>query len=75
MKEYKELIAMVATSGAKAPLLELLKFVEDQISDVRKGDYSLEARLEAVEILNKLLTTPIESYGAKRPDTKPETYI
>jgi hypothetical protein len=42
-------------------LLNLLDCVKDEIADVRKGNYSAEARLSAIEAIDKILYNKIKS--------------
>lgn len=42
-------------------ILQLLDMVKDEIADVRQGDYSAEARKEAIEIIDKVIYNKIKS--------------
>lgn len=42
-------------------ILSMLDCVKDEIADVRKGEYSAEARLSAIEAINNVLYNKIKS--------------
>lgn len=50
-----ELLKGIATSGYKESLVEYLKEVQQEIADIRNGNYSNEARLLAVNIIQEKL--------------------
>jgi len=70
----KESIVLIATSGAKQEVLNALKTVQDQLADVRVGEYSIEARMAAIESIQRLLVIPIESYGKISDKNEADTY-
>jgi hypothetical protein len=42
-------------------ILKMLDFVKDEIADVRKGNYSAESRLSAIEAIDSILYNKIKS--------------
>lgn len=50
-----EKLKQIANSYTYEQLVEVFKYLQDEIADVRKGNYSLEARKESIEIMEEFL--------------------